>query len=90
MTVVEQVLQDALALPPADRAFVVDQLELSLEKGSESGGFASPDIAAAWSDEIGRRVSSYDRGDIQAEDADVVIRRMRGFLSEHINRKVES
>ena len=43
----EQALQDALALAPEDRAFVVDQLERSLEKG----GFASPEIVAAWAQE---------------------------------------
>ena len=70
MTLREQILQDALALPPDDRAFVVDQLEQSLDKG----GFASPEIAAAWAEEIGQRVAAYDRGEIQAEDADVVLR----------------
>jgi putative addiction module component (TIGR02574 family) len=79
MTSREQILQDALALAPEDRAFVVDRLEQSLDKG----GFASPEIAAAWSQEIGRRVAAYDRGEIQAEDADVVLRRMRSFLAEH-------
>ena len=63
MTSREQILQDALALPPEDRAFVVDQLERSLEKG----GFASPEIAAAWTQEIGQRVAAYDRGEIQGQ-----------------------
>ncbi len=82
----EQVLQEALALAPEDRAFVVDQLEQSLDKG----GFASPEIAAAWVQEIGQRVAAYDRGEIQAEDAEVVLRRMRRFLAEHRLRKAES
>ncbi len=85
MTLREQILQDALALPPDDRAFVVDQLEQSLDKG----GFASPEIAAAWAQEIGQRVAAYDRGEIQAEDADVVLQRMRSFLAEHRRRKAE-
>jgi putative addiction module component (TIGR02574 family) len=86
MTSREQILQDALALAPEDRAFVVDQLEQSLDKG----GFASPEIAAAWAQEIGQRVAAYDRGEIQAENDDVVMRRMRRFLSEHQRRKAES
>jgi hypothetical protein len=82
----EQILQDALALAPEDRAFVLDQLEQSLDRG----GFASPEIAAAWAQEIGQRVAAYDRGETQAQDADVVLRRMRRFLAEHRRRKVES
>jgi hypothetical protein len=82
----EQILQDALALAPDDRAFVVDRLEQSLN----SGGFASPEIAAAWAQEIGQRVSAYERGEIQAEDADIVLPRMRRFLAEHGRRKAES
>ena len=51
MTLREQVLHDALALAPEDRVFVLDELEHSLNKG----GFASPEIAAAWAREIERR-----------------------------------
>ncbi len=86
MTSREQILQDALSLAPVDRAFVVDQLEQSLDKG----GFASPEIAAAWAQEIGQRVAAYDRGEIQAEDADVVLQRMRRFLADHRRRKAGS
>ncbi len=86
MTSREQILQDALALAPEDRASVMVQLEHSLDKG----GFASPEIAAAWAQEIGQRVAACDRGEIQAEDADLVLRRMRYFLAEHRRRKAES
>ncbi len=86
MTSREQILRDALALAPDDRAFVVDQLEQSLDKG----GFASPEIAAAWAQEIGQRVAAYDRGEIQAEDADIVLQRMRRFLAEQRRAKAES
>jgi hypothetical protein len=74
----KQILQEALALAPEDRAFVVDQVERRLDKG----GFASPEIAAAWAQEIGQRVAAYERREIQAEDADVVLPRMRRFLAE--------
>jgi putative addiction module component (TIGR02574 family) len=85
MTSREQILQDALALAPEDRVFVVNQLEQSLDQG----GFASPEIAAAWAQEIGQRVAAYDRGEIQAEDADIVLRRMRHYLAEH-RRKAQA
>ncbi len=86
MTSREQILQDALALAPDDRAFVAEQLEQSLDKGD----FVSPEIAAAWAQEIGQRVAAYERGEIQAEDADVVLQRMRCFLAEHRRRKAGS
>ena len=83
MTLREQVLQDALALAPEDRVFVLDRLEQSLD----SHGFASPEIAAAWMREIERRVSAFERGEIQAEGTDVVLPRMRRFLDEYRSRK---
>ena len=86
MTLRERVLQDALALAPEDRAFVVDQLEQSLDKG----GFASSEIASAWAQEIEKRVAAFERGDMAADDADVVLPRMRRFLAEHRARNAQS
>ena len=68
MTMREHVLQEALALPPEDRAFLAEHLEQSLHHGE----FALPEVAAAWTAEIDRRIAAYDRGEIQASDADVV------------------
>jgi putative addiction module component (TIGR02574 family) len=79
MTLREQVLHDALALPPEDRAFLADHLERSLPPGQ----FASPEIAAAWTAEIDRRIAAYDRGELQASDATASIERMLGFLADH-------
>jgi hypothetical protein len=86
MTIREQVLQDALALSPADRAFVADRLDESLG----SSDFASPEIAAAWTAEITRRIQAYERGEILASDADVSIERMRKHLAEHRAPKANS
>jgi putative addiction module component (TIGR02574 family) len=86
MTLREQVLQEALALPPEDRAFLADHLEQSLHHGQ----FASPDIAAAWTAEIDRRIAAYERGEIQASDADASIARMRRYLADHRARRVQS
>ena len=86
MTPREQILQEALALPPDDRAFVVDQLEQSLDKG----GFGFTGNCRRLAQEIGQRVAAYDRGEIQSEDADVVLQRMRHFLAKRRRPKVES
>jgi putative addiction module component (TIGR02574 family) len=83
MTIREQVLQEALALPAEDRAFLAEHLEQSLHHGE----FASPDVAAAWTAEIDRRISAYERGEIKASDADVSVERMRCYLADHRARK---
>ena len=44
MTPRDEIVQQAMALPPEDRAYVADMLEQSLS----GGGFATPEIAAAW------------------------------------------
>jgi putative addiction module component (TIGR02574 family) len=75
----EQVLHDALELSPEDRGFVADQLEQSLRGGE----FASPEIAAAWKEEIERRIAAFERGETKGIDADESIERLRRFLSEH-------
>ena len=62
MTNRDQIVEQALSLPPEDRAFVADALEQSLA----SGGFASPEIAEAWVEEIERRLAAYDRGEVRA------------------------
>jgi putative addiction module component (TIGR02574 family) len=86
MTVREQVLQEALSLPPEDRAFLADHLEKSLHHGQ----FASAEVAAAWTAEIDRRIAAYERGEVQASDADASIARMRRYLADHRARKVKS
>ena len=86
MTLREQVLQEALALPPEDRAFLADHLERSLPPGQ----FASPEVAAAWTAEIDHRIAAYERGELQAYDATASIERMRGLLADHRTRKANS
>ena len=62
MTNREQIVEQALSLPPEDRAYVAHALEQSLS----NGGFASPEVAEAWIEEIERRLAAYDRGEIRA------------------------
>jgi len=62
MTNRDQIVEQALSLPREDRAYVADALEQSLT----SGGFTSPEIAEAWVEEIERRLTANDRGEIRA------------------------
>lgn len=82
----DEIVEQALALPPDDRAFVADAIAQSLT----SGGFASPELAAAWATEIEQRLAAYDRGDVKATDLDVAMNRIRQHLAQHRARKVPS
>lgn len=84
MTIREQVAQQALALPPEDRIYVVDILEQSLA----TDGFATPEIAREWAAEIDRRIDACDRGITQTSDARTALERIRQRLADHQARKV--
>lgn len=74
----DEVLQRALALAPDDRAFVAEALEESLPPAE----FATPEIAAAWSAEIDRRIAAYDRGETTAVSFDAALDHLRQALAE--------
>lgn len=76
MTTRDAIAQQALALPPEDRAYVADLLEGSLH----DDGFSNPGIAEAWSREIERRVQAYDRGETTAIDFDAALDQVRQAL----------
>jgi hypothetical protein len=69
----DEVLQQALALAAEDRAFVAEALEESLTPGD----FATPEIAAAWADEIERRAEACERGEMPAADWRAAMVRLR-------------
>jgi len=82
MTDREQVLEKALSLSAADRAFVADALEQSLPHE----GFATPEVAAAWAAEVERRIEAFERGDVKAVDADTAIEQMRNQMQNRDTR----
>jgi hypothetical protein len=84
VTLREQIIQQALTLAPGDRVYVADVLEQSLT----DGGFSSAEIAAEWASEVERRMAAYDRGEIEANDVEGVVDRLRQQLAEHRARKV--
>ncbi len=79
----EAVLSEALQLSPDDRARLIDELEASLDPK----GFATPEIAAAWSAEIDRRIASYDRGETKTVSFEQAIENSRRSLEEHRSRR---
>lgn len=64
-----RVLEDALTLPVQDRAQVAHELLRSLEA-------EDPDAAAAWSDEIRRRIDEVEAGTAQLDDWEAVKARL--------------
>ncbi len=69
-TEVNAVLTAALALPPADRAAVAEQLLDSLNDPDQA------EIDAAWVQEARRRLKAFDEGTIKATPAAEVFREL--------------
>ena len=63
MTTGEQILNQALELPPVERAELVEQLLSSFEFPSRSR------IDSLWAKEAEDRIDAYDRGEIKATHA---------------------
>jgi len=64
----EQVLREALGLPPIDRAELVEQILASFEFP------ARQDIDAAWAQEAEDRIDAYERGEIRSSPANEVFK----------------
>ena len=71
MTVQAQhVLNEAMGLPPNERALVAEQLLASLDSS------ASNSIDEMWAIEAERRIDAYDRGEINAISANEVFEKI--------------
>lgn len=66
---IAELAQRSLALSPDDRARLAELLLSSLEAEPKS------DVEAAWDKEIRRRLEAYDRGEVEAIDAEAVFAR---------------
>ena len=67
----QRILTEAMALPPMDRAELVEQLLASFDFPARA------EIDAAWSTEADDRLRAYERGDIEALPAEGVFRRIQ-------------
>ncbi|SFI89010.1 addiction module protein [Planctomicrobium piriforme] len=77
MTLREQIAQQAMSLSVEDREYVADVLERSLSSETP----LSSDVAEAWSQEIERRITAYDRGESTAVEFDVAMTSLRNALA---------
>jgi putative addiction module component (TIGR02574 family) len=82
----DAVLQQALTLEEDDRAFVADALESSLT----STGFASDEIADAWSKELNRRIAAYHSGETTALSLEESLEFLQTALAEHRVKRTKS
>lgn len=69
----KEIMAVALKLPASERAVLADELLHSLDK-------TDPEIDALWAKEAEDRLAAYDRGEIEAIDADAVLAEMRERL----------
>lgn len=66
----EQILQQALALSPQDRAEVLERLLASFQVPPD------PDLDQLWAKEAEDRLDAYDRGELSAVPAEEVFARI--------------
>jgi len=69
----KELMAVALKLPASERAVLADELLHSLDK-------TDPAIDALWAKEAEDRLAAYDRGEVEAVDADAVLAEMRERL----------
>jgi putative addiction module component (TIGR02574 family) len=73
MTAVTTVIDEALALPPADRSYVVQRLLVSLDE--------ERDLSPAWREEIERRIAHRQRGETRPHTREEVTRDVESLLA---------
>ncbi len=71
-----QLLRDALELPPAERAELAERMLNSLDSVSQR------EIDAAWAAEVEDRIDAYDRGEMPTIPAEEVYRNWRKRLGQ--------
>ena len=82
MTTFERIAAEAMNLPPEERATLVDRLEQTLP----FAGFSRPEIAKAWTAEVGRRIAACERGETTPVNFDEALERIRRRLAEFGDR----
>ena len=80
-----EILEQALALSPEDRAFIADMLN-----GSLPDAWTREEHATYWAAEIDRRIAEYERDPSQGLDADESIAELRRSLAERRAQRSES
>ena len=72
---VKKLLDEALALPPEERAL------LAAELGSTEGEGPPEEVEAAWREEILHRIRQIERGEVKVYDAEEVYQELLAMLA---------
>ena len=72
----EELLQEVLSLPSDQRTFLIEKLLESLNT------VQTPEIDALWKDEIERRVSEIESGDVKLINGEEVFQKIRKRLEK--------
>jgi len=88
----DAILAQVLALPPADREFIAERIDETLDQeiGVVRGPFATPELAQAWADEVERRIVMIDEGLVKPLPADVALREARDHLERRRSGRAAS
>jgi len=73
---VVELAEQGKALAPEDRSRLVDLLLVSLHEDPLA------QIETAWDEEVERRLSAYDRGEVQAIDGEEVLAKARALARQ--------
>jgi len=78
----DALLAKVLALPPADREFIAERIDETLDQETNvsQGAFATSELAQAWADEVERRIDMIDKGLVKPLPADIALREAREKL----------
>jgi putative addiction module component (TIGR02574 family) len=68
--ITERVLNDALALPPIERAELIQRLLQSFDESKDNH------IDTAWTEEVESRIDAYEKGLLSASPAEEVLNRI--------------
>lgn len=67
----EQIFKDALALPPQERAALLESLLISFQSSPD------PNLEELWIREAEERLDAYDRGELKAVPVEEVFERIK-------------
>jgi hypothetical protein len=73
----DELLAKVLALPASDREFIAERIDETIDRDA---GFADPEFAKAWADEVARRIEMLDKGIVKPIPADSALHEAREQL----------
>jgi len=70
MSKTNDILKEAITLPPSEKAFLIDKLLNSLDEGDNG-------IDSFWAKEAESRIDAYDNGDLKSISIDKILEKYK-------------